>query len=263
MKIYFSVVLVLVLSLGCCFTCAEQASVDEYLATYGGFCVVVDVLPLNDGEKMTSEMTDLVNEVIKNRIYFATKRPCKIQHDKYNQYNILIPNMSAFSRPVDKNKIKEILEYKGITFEFKLVVEDREKVDQALNGKTFPGHEIKRQDKKYPFLLKNEPLLTVAAVKSAQASRGHYGEPVVLVELDETGTKIFAEVTKANIGKRIAILVDDEVIMVPVVQSSITDGKCQIKGKFTYEEVTSIANRLNFVSTPLPVDLKVIEIKEV
>ncbi len=50
------------------------------------------------------------------------------------------------------------------------------------------------------------------------------GEPIVIVQLDAAGAKTFAAVSRSALGKRIAFLVGDEVVMAPVVAGVITDG---------------------------------------
>ena len=61
-------------------------------------------------------------------------------------------------------------------------------------------------------------------------------EPEVSIEFNSEGTKIFAKITKANIGKRLAIFLDGAPISTPVIRSEITGGKAQITGQFTAKE---------------------------
>lgn len=82
-------------------------------------------------------------------------------------------------------------------------------------------------------------------------------EPIVSIEFNDEGTKLFASITKGNVGKTIAIYLDRnlgnfEPISAPVVREEITGGKAQITGKFTPEEAKQLVGRLN--SGALPVD---------
>lgn len=81
------------------------------------------------------------------------------------------------------------------------------------------------------------------------------GKPEVGIEFDSEGAKIFAELTKENIGKQIAIFLDGEVISAPTVQAEISDGKAVITGNFTLEECKKLAQRLNEGALPLPITL--------
>ena len=75
------------------------------------------------------------------------------------------------------------------------------------------------------------------------------------MEFNDEGGKIFAELTKNNIGKRIAIYLDGEAISVPKVDEEIPDGKAQITGQFTQQEAKQLAERLNTGALPVPINL--------
>ncbi len=80
-------------------------------------------------------------------------------------------------------------------------------------------------------------------------------EPSVLLHFNDEGTKMFADITKGNVGKRFAIFVDDELISAPTIQAEITNGEAQITGNFTAEEAKSLASRLNEGALPVPITL--------
>lgn len=99
----------------------------------------------------------------------------------------------------------------------------------------------------------NGRFLDHAALEFDQTTR----EPIVSLVFDAEGAKMFADLTKANIGKTIAIYLDrdlgnSEPISAPVVREAILGGKAQISGKFTAEEARTLVGRLN--SGALPVD---------
>jgi len=81
------------------------------------------------------------------------------------------------------------------------------------------------------------------------------GKPEVGIEFDSEGAKIFAQLTKDNIGKQIAILLDGQVISAPTVQAEITDGKAVITGDFTLDECKKLVQRLNEGALPMPISL--------
>lgn len=80
-------------------------------------------------------------------------------------------------------------------------------------------------------------------------------EPQVSLEFDSEGAKLFAELTKKNVGKTVAIYVDGEIISAPTVQVEITDGKAVITGSFTTDEANKLARRLNEGALPVPIEL--------
>lgn len=80
-------------------------------------------------------------------------------------------------------------------------------------------------------------------------------QPQVALEFDNEGTKLFAELTKQNLQKRIAIYLDGVPISAPVVQSEITNGRAVISGGFTVVEAKQLAQRLNAGALPVPIEL--------
>lgn len=91
---------------------------------------------------------------------------------------------------------------------------------------------------------------------TAQYSNGQgLGEPEVALQFDDEGTKLFADLTKKNLGKQIAIFLDGQLQIAPTVQSEITNGQAVITGKYTYKEAKDIADRLNQGALPVPLTL--------
>lgn len=79
--------------------------------------------------------------------------------------------------------------------------------------------------------------------------------PKVELVFDDEGAKLFAEITKANIGKQVGIFLDGLPISSPVVNEEITGGKAVISGNFSVEEARTLVGRLNAGALPLPVTL--------
>ncbi|MFY9462856.1 MAG: protein translocase subunit SecD, partial [Candidatus Sungiibacteriota bacterium] len=80
-------------------------------------------------------------------------------------------------------------------------------------------------------------------------------QPLVTLQLTSDGAKIFAALTKKNIGKQIAIFLDGMAISAPVVREEITGGRAQISGNFTPESAKVFAGRLNAGALPVPITL--------
>jgi len=80
-------------------------------------------------------------------------------------------------------------------------------------------------------------------------------EPKVGLQFDDTGTALFAQITKANVGKSVAIYLDGSPISAPVVREEITGGTAQISGNFTPVEAKQLVGRLNSGALPVPITL--------
>jgi protein-export membrane protein SecD len=81
------------------------------------------------------------------------------------------------------------------------------------------------------------------------------GSPQIALRFDDEGTKLFAEITKRNVGKPVAIFLDGEVISAPTIQQEIVNGQAVITGDFTLAEATDLVKRLNEGALPVPIEL--------
>ena len=82
------------------------------------------------------------------------------------------------------------------------------------------------------------------------------GTPTVKVDFNPEGAKLFAEITKANVGKQVAIFLDGALVSAPVVQEPITDGTAIISGNFTAETAKELVRNLNLGALPVPIELE-------
>jgi protein-export membrane protein SecD len=80
-------------------------------------------------------------------------------------------------------------------------------------------------------------------------------EPKVSLQFNDVGTKLFAEITKDNIGKMVAIYLDGAPISTPVVREEIPNGQAVISGNFTPTEAKQLVGRLNSGALPVPITL--------
>jgi preprotein translocase subunit SecD len=102
-------------------------------------------------------------------------------------------------------------------------------------------------------VLRVESVITGRELKSAHLSRDEYGGPAVSFSLNAQGAKRFQTFTAANIGKKLAIVLDDRIISDPVVNAVIAyDGI--IQGRFTSDEASDLALKLR--SGSLPAELR-------
>lgn len=107
-----------------------------------------------------------------------------------------------------------------------------------------------------PILLKRETLLTGEYLKNAQVRIDpNFNEPYVWIQFNERGAKIFEAITAINVGKRLAIVLDDVVRSAPVIREKISGGEAQITGSFTLEEAQDLSLVLRAGALPAPVKI--------
>jgi protein-export membrane protein SecD len=81
------------------------------------------------------------------------------------------------------------------------------------------------------------------------------GAPTISLQFDAEGSKLFEDITRANVGKTVAIYLDGAPIQTPVVNEAITGGKAQITGSYTPQEAKEIVGLLNSGALPVPINL--------
>lgn len=148
--------------------------------------------------------------------------------------------------------------------EFKIV--DREhSLEEALRGNIPPDSEILytskvdpqtgRRIRGEPILVKKQTLLTGDMLDQARVEF-EYNMPKVAISFDSRGTKIFDQIAEANVGKELAIILDNTVYSHPVIKQRHYGGRAVIEGNFTPEEARDLAVVLKAGSLPAPVDIE-------
>lgn len=98
--------------------------------------------------------------------------------------------------------------------------------------------------------------LTGADLESARVDFDtQTGKPVVSLVFTQEGANKFSNLTEQNVGKPLAILLDQEVVSAPIVQEKITGGTAQISGDFTLDAARNLAIQLNAGALPLSINL--------
>ena len=97
--------------------------------------------------------------------------------------------------------------------------------------------------------------LASAQIQFSQSVGGVPNEPVVALNFNSEGGKIFADLTRENVGKYFGIFLDGVPISIPVIQESIPNGTAIISGGFTAEGAKELARNLNYGALPVPIEL--------
>jgi SecD/SecF fusion protein len=198
-------------------------------------------------------------EVLRKRVdAFGVAEPT-FQAAGANRILIQLPGLSEADKAEAQTNIQ-----KSAYLEFRMVKEDSDEIIRN-NEPIPPGYEKLRREEPQPngpptieqiiVKKKAEPGLSGDIVENAMAIRGNLGEPQIEFRLNSAGAKRFGEVTRNNIGQRLAIILDRELYSAPVIQSAIETGSGQITGHFTVEQAQELANVLqNPLRAPLTID---------
>lgn len=105
-------------------------------------------------------------------------------------------------------------------------------------------------------LIEAEPVLGFADFAAATVAIDEFvAQPIVVFELTSAGATLFAEATAANVGRRMAIIVDGIAVSAPTVQEPITGGTGVITGNLTRDEAEALAAAINAGGRPAPLEL--------
>ncbi len=148
--------------------------------------------------------------------------------------------------------------------EFK-VVDDEHSLEKAIEGKIPLGDEILYEYRveggeviKIPYLIGKKALLTGDLIEKADVLIDkQFNQLLISIRFNETGKMLFAEITRKAVMKRLAIVLDGNVISAPVIREEIKNGEARISGSFTQEDARDIAIALN--SGPLPIGVKALK----
>ncbi len=222
----------------------------------GGQSTLTLQLDPKRAEQIRQQAASQALETIRNRVdQFGVSEP-EIVPQSAGRILVQLPGIK------DPGRAKRLIG-KTAQLEFKLV-------DESARGASKPsevpaGSELRQMDRRdrqsgrvvsEPIVLKKRTLMTGETITDARMRRdSQMGEPIVLVKFDGRGTRQFGDITRANVGKRLAILLDGRVRSAPVIKEAITGGEAVIEGDFTMEEARDLAVVLRAGALPAPVKI--------
>jgi preprotein translocase subunit SecD len=223
----------------------------------GGIWKIQLVLDSKETAYVTKRAIDQALEIIRNRIdQFGVSEP-EITLQGTDQILVQLPGIRDPQRAINLIGQTALLEFK--------LVDDEGNLDEALKGNIPPGDMILYQRsvdpqtgavRKIPYLLKEKTLMTGEFIKDARVSfDSQFHEPYVSIEFTDVGAKLFEQITAANVKKRLAIILDNNVYSAPEIRERIPGGRAQITGRFTTEEANDLAVVLRSGALPAPVKI--------
>ena len=124
----------------------------------------------------------------------------------------------------------------------------------ARRGRLSANSKLVQGDMGETYVISRKPVVSGENLVDAQVSFQE-GAPVVSFKFNSYGGKKFGEATKNNIGERLAIVLDNEVISAPTIQSAILGGSGVITGNFTMESANDLALLLRSGALPAPLEV--------
>ena len=191
-------------------------------------------------------------EILRRRIdENGTKEPM-IQPQGDSQILLQVPQ-DANNKNLDNQNLKEIIGRTAkMSFHFvsEKTIDNSLVISSSINTETIYDNEGNPYSIEKPIILGGELLIS--------ANPTYYqGEPAVAFSFNNVGAKKFAQITKENIGRFFAVVLDNKVVTAPRINSIINQGSGIISGSFTVKEATQVALLLRAGALPAP--LKIVE----
>lgn len=243
-SLYVKLAFILLLALACSFIVSDKLSLVKInkqipfrlgLDLQGGTHLVYegdlkDIPGADRGAAMSS-----VREVIERRVngFGVTEPTVQVAGD--NRLIVDLPGVKDINEAIKQIGLTPFLEFREFNDAYQ-EPEDPSLIDplQMYKPTGLSGKHLKRTD----------------IVFDPQTN-----SPRVVLEFNDEGKKLFGEITARNIGKPVAIFLDNQPISVPVVRSEITSGTAEISGQFTVDEAKFLQQRLNAGALPVPIKL--------
>ncbi|MFV0662287.1 protein translocase subunit SecD [Denitromonas sp.] len=221
-----------------------------------------------DEDGQVSLTATLTPQAAKTLQEFAIKQNITTLHNRINELGVAEPviQQQGANRIVvqlpgvqDVAKAKDILG-RTATLEVRMVDDTAGRLEEALAGRVPFGTELYTERGGSPLLVKKQVVLTGERLTDAQPGfDGQTHEPAVHLTLDSAGARIFRDVTRENVNKRMAILLIEkgkgEVITAPVIRAEIAGGRVQISGRMSTQEATDVALLLRAGSLAAPMEI--------
>ncbi|HAF54603.1 MAG TPA: protein translocase subunit SecD [Thauera sp.] len=218
-----------------------------------------------DDLKLIATLTPQAQQTMRD---FAIKQNITTLHNRINELGVaepVIQQQGAERIVVQLPGVQDVAKAKDIlgrtaTLEVRMVDDTPGAIEQALAGSVPFGTELYTERGGSPLLVKKQVVLTGDRLTDAQPGfDGQTNEPAVHLTLDAAGARIFRDVTRENVGKRMAILLFEkgkgEVVTAPVIRSEIGGGRVQISGRMTTVEANDVALLLRAGSLAAPMEI--------
>lgn len=218
-----------------------------------------------DDFKLIATLTAQAQQTMRD---FAIKQNITTLHNRINELGVaepVIQQQGAERIVVQLPGVQDVAKAKDIlgrtaTLEVRMVDDTPGAIEQALAGSVPFGTELYTERGGSPLLVKKQVVLTGDRLTDAQPGfDGQTNEPAVHLTLDAAGARIFRDVTRESVGKRMAILLFEkgkgEVVTAPVIRSEIGGGRVQISGRMTTVEANDTALLLRAGSLAAPMEI--------
>lgn len=204
---------------------------------------------LSEKQKILDKVIELSIETLRLRIDSTGTTEPIIQREGENKILLQVPGQS------DPKSLKRLI---GTTakLSFHLVHPNPDYSSTQSHSPSPHGYKvIENHERSFKVLVKTNPEITGDMLLDAQTSFDEYSRPSVLFKLNNEGATRFSKITRENIGKPFAIVLDNKILSAPIINSPIIGGSGVISGNFSVSDATELAMLLRTGSLVAPLNI--------
>ena len=205
------------------------------------------VVQLSEAERAATDTRTMQQslEIIRRRVDEVGTREPTIQRQGADRILIQVPGIGS------AGELKDLI---GTTAKLTFNAVIRSTTDAAAQPGARQRLVSDMEEKGLYYIIEDSAVVTGEELTDAQPSFDQNGKPSVNFRFNPTGARKFGDYTAAHIGEPFAIVLDDEVVSAPTIQSHIAGGSGIITGSFTVEESTNLAVLLRAGALPAKMD---------
>ena len=226
------------------------------------FIIGFDAKKVPSGMEVT-DVRDRILEILRNRVDVMGVTEPQLKSTGASTISVRMPSVDEADKTDIRNTIRQ-----NAKLEFHLVAQNNDDLVKAYNtdrkGFVTPVDMIRSEIEEERngeifnetiFILKHPEHVKGEDVKKASPNVNEFGNWTIGLEFKSRGAAAFGEVTGANVGRRLAIVLDGKIYSAPNINEAINGGRAEISGSFTYEEANRLAGVI--ASGNLPVSIQI------
>ena len=194
-------------------------------------------------------------EVLRNRIDSLGISEPSLQQQGVNNIVIQLPGLKDRDRAIELIGPQAILQFQLVNNN--ATPDNYNRLTEVVKFEEIWDKVTNKLITKRPYVLDKKILMTGEFIRDARVRiDSQDNRPYVSLSFDSIGAEKFAKITRRNVGRNMAIVLDDKVQSAPVIREAITGGEASISGQFTVEEADTLKIVLRSGSLPAPIEIR-------
>ena len=213
--------------------------------------------------KLRPEEADIIKEnavsqaleVLRNRIDSLGISEPSLQQQGVNNIVIQLPGLKDRDRAIELIGPQAVLQFQLVNNN--ATPDSYNRLTEVVKYEEIWDKVTNKLISKRPYVLEKKILMTGEFIRDARVRiDSQDNRPYVSLSFDSIGSDKFAKITRRNVGRNMAIVLDDKVQSAPVIREAITGGEASISGQFTVEEADTLKIVLRSGSLPAPIEIR-------